>query len=368
MGDGTLSQAEIDALMQGADSAGAGSGGEAAAGGSSLLSDGEVNQLKTVASEMGPKYSEPLTGNWGKTVTIGNPTVQETPVDTITSTYGSGYVQVTAKTSGDVSGTSVFLIPMQDALMLGALSMQEDVSTPPTELDDVHLSALNEMMNLMFSSGLTAVKSKYDKSVEAAQPQINVINSADDLTKFGGESAAQIIFDFSVEGVINTQIIQLLDKDLTVGLSRLGVSAGAMSFDMGDGENLMDSFDDSAFDTGGGSQASAPAASSSSAQEAQFQQLGQSVEQEQPGNIGLLMDVPMNLTVELGRTSMMVKKILELGEGSIIELDKLAGEPVDLLVNGKLIAKGEVVVIDENFGIRITDIISQAERLKAADR
>jgi flagellar motor switch protein FliN/FliY len=81
------------------------------------------------------------------------------------------------------------------------------------------------------------------------------------------------------------------------------------------------------------------------------------------GDISLLLDVPMTLTVELGRTTRLVQEILGLGEGSIIELDKLAGEPVDLLVNGKLIAKGEVVVIDENFGVRVTDIVSPDERL-----
>ncbi len=79
-------------------------------------------------------------------------------------------------------------------------------------------------------------------------------------------------------------------------------------------------------------------------------------------NMNLLMDVQMDLTVELGRTKMFIKEILGLGEGSIIELDKLAGEPVDLLVNGKLVAKGEVVVIDENFGVRVTDIVTPAER------
>ncbi|WP_300368915.1 flagellar motor switch protein FliN [Brachyspira sp.] len=74
-------------------------------------------------------------------------------------------------------------------------------------------------------------------------------------------------------------------------------------------------------------------------------------------NIGLLMDVSINVTVELGRAKLSIREILSLGEGSIIELQKLAGEPIDLLVNGKLIAKGEVVVIDESFGVRITDIV-----------
>lgn len=84
-----------------------------------------------------------------------------------------------------------------------------------------------------------------------------------------------------------------------------------------------------------------------------------------PGAQGLdlLMDVPLRVTVELGRTRMQIRDVLELGKGSVVELDKLAGEPVDLLVNGKLIARGEVVVIDENFGVRVTDIVSPAERL-----
>jgi len=81
------------------------------------------------------------------------------------------------------------------------------------------------------------------------------------------------------------------------------------------------------------------------------------------GNIGLLMDVFMEMTVELGRTKRLIKDILGMGEGTIIELDKLAGEPVDILVNHKLIAKGEVVVIDENFGVRVTEIVSPMDRV-----
>lgn len=79
-------------------------------------------------------------------------------------------------------------------------------------------------------------------------------------------------------------------------------------------------------------------------------------------NIGLILDVPLEITVELGRTRKSIKDVLELTNGSIIELERLAGEPVDIMVNGKYLAKGEVVVIDENFGVRITDIASPAER------
>jgi flagellar motor switch protein FliN/FliY len=98
-------------------------------------------------------------------------------------------------------------------------------------------------------------------------------------------------------------------------------------------------------------------------QSVQYPNLSNTMTPREQGNIGLLMDVTMEMTVELGRTRKQIKEILSMGEGTIIELDKLAGEPVDILVNHKLIAKGEVVVIDENFGVRVTEIVSPAERM-----
>jgi flagellar motor switch protein FliN len=98
-------------------------------------------------------------------------------------------------------------------------------------------------------------------------------------------------------------------------------------------------------------------------QSVQFPNLGVQTPVGEQGNIGLIMDVFMEMTVELGRTKKLIKEILGMGEGTIIELDKLAGEPVDILVNHKLIAKGEVVVIDENFGVRVTEIVSPMERM-----
>jgi len=101
----------------------------------------------------------------------------------------------------------------------------------------------------------------------------------------------------------------------------------------------------------------------SNVQSVQFPNLIPHTHQQDAGNISLIMDVFMEMTVELGRTRKLIKEILSMGEGTIIELDKLAGEPVDILVNHKLIAKGEVVVIDENFGVRVTEIVSPLERM-----
>jgi flagellar motor switch protein FliN/FliY len=98
-------------------------------------------------------------------------------------------------------------------------------------------------------------------------------------------------------------------------------------------------------------------------EKAVFSSFDQTLSPKSGRNLDLLLDIPLQLTVELGRTKKQIRDILELGSGSIIELDALAGEPVDILVNNKLIARGEVVVIDENFGVRVTDIISPAERI-----
>ena len=86
--------------------------------------------------------------------------------------------------------------------------------------------------------------------------------------------------------------------------------------------------------------------------------------EDSPPNIQMLLDINLNVTIELGRTRLSIRKVLELGPGSIIELDRLAGEPVDLLVNDKVVAKGEVVVVDEYFGIRIISLVSPEERIK----
>lgn len=88
-----------------------------------------------------------------------------------------------------------------------------------------------------------------------------------------------------------------------------------------------------------------------------------SLSKESP-NLELLLDIPLEISVELGRTRMIINDLLQLGQGSVIELNKLAGEPLEILINQKLIARGEVVVVNEKFGIRLTDIISPMERIK----
>jgi flagellar motor switch protein FliN/FliY len=95
----------------------------------------------------------------------------------------------------------------------------------------------------------------------------------------------------------------------------------------------------------------------------QFGPLESAAEQQRPNGIDLLMDVRLRLSVELGKTTMSIRDVLGLGPGSVVQLDKMAGEPVDVMANDKLIAKGEVVVIGESFGVRVTDIVTPEKRL-----
>ena len=98
---------------------------------------------------------------------------------------------------------------------------------------------------------------------------------------------------------------------------------------------------------------------------AQFDQISASgIPSGAPNNIDMILDIPVNLTVELGRTKLAIRSLLQLAQGSVVELDGLAGEPMDVLVNGCLIAQGEVVVVNDKFGIRLTDIISPSERIR----
>lgn len=117
------------------------------------------------------------------------------------------------------------------------------------------------------------------------------------------------------------------------------------------------------------SPAAAPATPSRAAGQRVFQPLPSSIGADvAPGDIDRVLDVPVQLTAELGRTRITIKSLLQLSQGSIVELDGLAGEPMDVLINGYLIAQGEVVVVNDKFGIRLTDIITPSERIQKLNR
>jgi flagellar motor switch protein FliN/FliY len=245
------------------------------------------------------------------------------------------------------------------------------------------MSAVGEAMNQMMGAVSTSLSTMFNKKIDISPPKVNLIDLAkeDKVTEIVGseEKVVRVSFRMEVEGLIDSEIMQILpieiSKDMVNNLMSGSMEAEAAPEPPVVAPPAMQQQVQSAPEPSYAApqpvqqqayaapvQQQARVASNIPVQPAQFSPLSTEPVTVNDANIGLILDVPLQVTVELGRTKKRIRDILELATGSIIELDKLAGEPVDILVNGKLLAKGEVVVIDENFGVRITDIVSPMER------
>jgi flagellar motor switch protein FliN/FliY len=373
MGDGSLSQEEIDALLQGADDLGAaietqavpGASPEAAfgaPGGGSAgdFGDDEQRALLSFAGEAAQSMGITLSTVTAKTVDIKNPKVILEDSLAFSDQLEGPIVQITADYSEGVKGKHSFIITEGTAKQIAALMMAQDEGA----LTEMSLSALTEGFSQMSGASLNTIEDKIGGPVKTVSPQAQIKEGPEDIDLPEG-SFIRIRYDITTDGKSSRidEILEIQAARTIVGSSvqasqaaRPGVAVAHGQPEPSEGIGLEGLF-------GGPSSGPQAPAQSIGVQSVQFSPLTQSQHSEVFGNIGLLMDVSMQLTVELGRTKMLIKDILGMGEGTIVELDKLAGEPVDLLVNGKLIAKGEVVVIDENFGVRVTDIISPMDRI-----
>ena len=206
------------------------------------------------------------------------------------------------------------------------------------DLDEMALSVLEEAFNQMTSSFNTSV----NNNPESNQPNLSIASIPHNVN-IPDEEYFVVKNSIEIKGEINSEYLQLYPVSLGQELASSTSNDDSSGIDV---ENLLGN-DDTNVDIQG----------------AEFSPLSDVGIPTVTGNMGLLLDVPMEVTVELGRSTKTVQEVLSLGEGSIIELDKLAGETVDLLVNGKPMAKGEVVVIDENFGVRVTEIVSPKQRI-----
>ena len=284
-----------------------------------------------------------------------------------------------------IEGNNILAIQAQDALIIADLMMGGDGTAPPEELNELHMSAVGEAMNQMMGAVSTSLSTMFNKKIDISPPKVNLIDLAkeDKVTDLVGseEKVVRVSFRMEVEGLIDSEIMQILplriSKDMVSNLMSGSMEAVATPPPVAAPPMMQQPPQPSAPESyptpiqspvqqqtyaAPTMQQQARVASNIPVQPAQFSPLSTEPVTVNDANIGLILDVPLQVTVELGRTKKRIRDILELANGSIIELDKLAGEPVDILVNGKLLAKGEVVVIDENFGVRITDIVSPMER------
>ncbi len=361
MGDGSLSQDEIDALLAGTeelmDSSDGGSPGQSAGGGNqSALSDPERTKLLDLFRAAADASASGLGTIVSAQVGVGLMNVDALGIDQIKAELQGKLVQVPMDFKGDIAGENVFVIPQEGAALIASMTMGQEAEA---ELSDMALTALNQTFSQIFGTGASSFSAKLGKAVQFAEPNAQVIDSGAQLTLPSGAESVRFSYSFKIDGkdVAIYQIVSLrFAKELFNYLMGVGSD---MSFSTVQ-QPIQGGFNGSIAPE----QVAPGMAGGIGISQVQYPQLaGAGTSMEDPSNISMLMDVQMQLSVELGRTRKSISEILGFGEGSIIELDKLAGEPVDVLVNGKLIAKGEVVVIDENFGVRVTEIVSTSARL-----
>lgn len=389
MSDEMISQEEIDALLSG----GAVSeppAEETAADSSSTDDAGITDMERDALGEIGNismgGAATTLSVLLGRKVSITTPTVSVSNLRTLKEKYPLPFLVVEVGYSIGIEGNNVLCIQAKDAAIIADLMMGNDGTNPDEELSELHMSAVSECMNQMMGSVATSLSSMFSKKVDITPPVVTLVD-------FGTEEVVsklldkvdpiiQASFRMEVDGLIDSEIMQLLPLDVAKDMVNALMNQSA---DVDNEEEEIVAATAPPPPPAAAPPPAAPAVPAAAAappanygygappmqphvasnvpvQSAQFTPLSSTPVQVNDANIGLILDVPLQVNVELGRTKKSIKDILDLTKGSIVELDKLAGEPVDIMVNGKYLAKGEVVVIDENFGVRITEIVSPLER------
>jgi len=388
MSDGSISQDEIDALLSGV--GGGGIASAPAAGAGDDLAGFKKTALLQFTKENIPGLSSNLESMTGKSVSISEPVIEFSDRESFLRKVSEMTVATLIDFSGSMSGDHAFMMSPELAKKIVSLVNHED----NVEIDDMALSVISETiaqyvgteLSYLERAGLTGVASSPAESSHVPKammrlPQRNFVSVTYNVQL---DDSSYQLWEILSEDVVDKIASTIAGPDPSMqgmggdaGMQGMAAMGGMQN--MGAMQNgMMGGSAQQAFSSGmpqgspqqGGNMQAMnnmgmmpQMGMGASVQPVQFPPLQGFVSQEEQGNIGLIMDVYMEMTVELGRTKRMIKEILGMGEGHIIELDKLAGEPVDVLVNHKPIAKGEVVVIEESFGVRITEILSPAERI-----
>ncbi len=377
--DGMLSQEEIDALTGAASTM-----TEAAPSSSMTLTDAERDAIGEIANINMGTAATTLSTLLNNKVTITTPKVSYVTINEISAQYDKPCVFIHISYIDGISGNNVLILKEHDVKVITDLMMGGDGSNTDGELTELHLSAISEAMNQMMGSAATSLSSMLDKKVDISPPTASVVDlndSIDDVTvsRFLSDELVQVSFDMRIGDLVDSQIMQLYPFDFARDLYQKFVGEVGIGQEPAQPEPVVApepqqmpeqtaSMPDMGMDMNMAAQQPQMQQAmpqqpymmptpNVNVQPAQFQPFNAGVSPlMQQENIDLIMDVPLEVTVELGRSNKSIKEILDFSPGTIIELNKLAGEPVDVLVNGKFVAKGEVVVIEENFGIRITEI------------
>jgi flagellar motor switch protein FliN/FliY len=398
MSDGAISQDEIDALLSGVDMGGLSAGGSTSASPAVHI---DVDTLTKFANSLKDTLAENLKTMTGKEVKVDAPTVESINRDQFLAKLPEVVVAVMADYSAALNGDHLFVLAPEFAQKLVSLINKEDNA----ELDDMALSVISEVVSQQSGAEITAL-SKDGKLPGLATNPPEAVHQPKPMVRMPQNTFALFSYPVTIDGapftlweavsgtvaegmavvlgggkpaaaqptggVLNASDMAAMGN-LAGGQQQMG---GMMNMGMGQpqqmgmqmgGQPMMQNMGMQQMGgmgmNMGGQIMSNMGMNTPNVQALQFPNLQVAGNTQEQGNIGLIMDVQMEMTVELGRTKKTIKDILGMGEGTIIELDKLAGEPVDILVNHKPIAKGEVVVIDENFGVRVTEILPSIEHV-----
>ncbi|MCY7801806.1 MULTISPECIES: flagellar motor switch phosphatase FliY [Bacillus] len=367
-----LSQDEIDALLKGGDD----TAQEQPESGLSLMEQDTIGEIGNISFG---SSATALSTLLNQKVEITTPTVSVIEKSHLNDEFPHPYVSIGVSYTEGFSGNNLLVIKQEDAAIIADLMMGGDGTNADPSLGEIHLSAVQEAMNQMMGSAATSMSTVFSKKIDISPPEVDLldVNEGEGTEQIPKEDPlVKVSFRLKVGDLIDSHIMQLYPltfaKDLIDELTNQ--DGGEESVQT---EEVQPPVQEKP------APSPSPAPAQTQRQEpapkrqgtakvsepvqvapAEFQSFAPQTEaQPHLHNLDMLMDIPLSVTVELGRTNRSVKEVLELSTGSIIELDKLAGEPVDILVNQRVVAKGEVVVIDENFGVRVTDILSQAERI-----
>lgn len=391
--DGMLSQEEINALL-GNMSASDSSAAPSTTSDITPLSAQECDAIGEISNICMGTAATTLYSLVNQKVTITTPTVSSTTWEELVNEYQKPCVFITISYREGIEGNNILILQEDDVKVITDLMMGGDGTNLVDELTDLHLSAICEAMNQMMGSSATSLSSMLGQKIDISPPSAELVDLMDEIDEskvgvFAESDFVKVFFKMEIGDLVDSCIMQLYPIELARELYSKFMSSQEPE-DMPT-QPVSEPKQETPTPTPVASQpvettsvppmgqpmmgqpmmgqpmmpqgmpyAYAPPMQDVNVQPVQFQPFNAGVNPiTQQENIDLIMDVPLEVTVELGRTSKSIKEILEFTPGTIIELERIAGEPIDVLVNGKLVAKGEVVVIEENFGIRVSDIVKQ---------
>lgn len=395
MSNGFLSQDEINSLLNGELN-----NDNEVENNEELLSDLEKDLLGEVGNISMGSASTALYQLLNQKVNITTPVVTVTTIKQIKENFDVPNIILDVEYVEGISGRNMLMMKISDAAVIANCMMGGDGKIESDELSEIEISAVQEAMNQMIGSAATSMATMFGRRVDISPPQSTLWESkeqslSNDIEE--EEKVVRISFDLEVGDVLKSNIMQILPlntakKIVSIMMGENQVQASAETFvnesaptPTPASTHTMASSSQPTYEAPVHGQPAyqqpayeapanyAPPMShtqpmmqpSVEVQKANFAPLGTEHVRKSHDNIDLILDVALDISVVLGRTKKSIRDILNLGNGSLIELNRLADEPVEVLVNGKVIAEGEVVVIDENFGVRINNIVSGADRIKS---